>query len=102
MYALKHTVHSDITPLVGIRPDTKENIIVFFVTADSTFHVLGVEEDHGWEVLETVALDEVAAVQAAINDRLDNLMEWAETYYTSESFAFLYHGDREIHPGLRP
>lgn len=91
---LKYEVHSDISPLLGILPDATENVIVLLVTADSTAHYLGVEDDHGWEVLGTVEMDEEHDVHPAIGDRLDSVMEWAETYYTSETFAVLEKASR--------
>lgn len=80
--------------MLGIQPNPTENVIVLHVTVDSTAQYLGVEQDHGWEIIETVSLDEVTDVQAAIEDRLTGVMEWAETYYASETFAVLRQDSR--------
>ena len=101
MFALKQEVHPDISALLGLLPEPKENVIVLLVTVHPMAYYLGVEEvGGGWHVVESFELGTDGACGAdthphtAANRRLHReavktVKEWADTYYEGESLAIL-------------
>lgn len=72
--------------MLGLEPTPNKNIIVLNVTDERSISTISVEET-GWEVLATTSVDESSAIDEAVKSIAEPAMEWAETYYSSESFA---------------
>lgn len=91
VFAVKKQAYPDVDPILGLNPEPKKNVIVLHVTEGDTASYLGVEES-GWEILTTFTVEDLATMQAAVMENLELVMEWAETYYSSETFAMLQRG----------
>lgn len=88
VHAIKWEVHPDIDPILGINPVPEETVIACHVTDDSTVSYIGVEGG-GWDILVEFSIAEFPGPQAAVTENLGPVVEWAETYYSSETFAVL-------------
>ena len=86
--ALKKKVYPDIDPILGLQPEPMEDVILLHVTDGSTMSYLGVEAG-GWEILVQFSIEAYSSIQAAVEANMDTAMEWAETYYSSKTFALL-------------
>lgn len=111
VFALKRKVHPDISPLLGLQPEPTDNVIVLYVTDTEEASYLGVERDvAGWTVIDEfhielsptggtdtdgAAPDEMVPTpddMRRVRRGTETAMEWAETYYSSETFALLQRG----------
>lgn len=61
--AVKKKAYPDIDPMLGLQPTPTENVIVLHVTDAPEVSYLGVEE-HGWEILKTVNVQEAPSEEA--------------------------------------
>lgn len=81
-------MHPDIEPVLGINPVPEETVNTCHITGDTTVSYIGVEEG-GWDILVEFSIAEFPGLRAAVMENLGPVVEWAETYYSSETFAVL-------------
>ena len=104
--AVKQNVYSDVSPLLGLNPTPKKNVIVLQLTVAPDVYYLGVEREVGWQTIahfdaSTTAPDTVSASKGNREDvakrselgqmkqALDTSVKWANTYYHGESVALI-------------
>ena len=105
--SVKQNVYSDISPLLGLNPIPKRNVIALQLTVAPAVYYLGVEREAGWQTIahfdaSTSASDMVSASKGEQEDMakhpelgegmkqaLDTSVKWANTYYHGESVALV-------------
>lgn len=104
--AVKQNVYADVSPLLGLNPTPKKNVIVLQLTVAPDVYYLGVEREVGWQTIahfdaSTTAPDTASASKGNREDvakrselgqmkqALDTSVKWANTYYHGESVALI-------------
>lgn len=105
--SFKRNVYPNVSPLLGLNPTPKRNVITLQLTAAPDVYYLGVEKEVGWEIIAHLDTstsasgttsasrenpEEVAkrpAFGLEMKEALNTSVEWANTYYHGESVALI-------------